>query len=95
MSFSQNMVSVLFALGMGCKNHQGRNMKGTIAYLTARPITETSGFYRYSIPMGLFLERIFINIISSFLTTHPMGLFWERIFFDIISSFLTTYLTVR
>jgi len=27
-----------------------------MAYLTARLITETSGFYRYLIPMGLFFD---------------------------------------
>jgi len=34
---------------------------------------ETFGFYRYLIPMGLFLERIFFDIIIPFLTPHLTG----------------------
>ena len=34
----------------------------------------TSGFYRYSIPMGLFLERICFNVIRLFLTPRLEGM---------------------
>ena len=41
-------------------------------------LAETFGFYQYLIPMGLFLERIFFDIIIPFLTIHLMGLILEK-----------------